>query len=267
VRSTTGRRIGERRAARVPADPPQLPRRARRHAARLTFFERVEPPTEQAEDRDTARVVARIQAGDREAFGIIYKRYFARVYTYVRAVVPTKPDAEDVTQEVFAKLLAAMPRYERREQPFRAWLFTVVRNATVDHLEREGRMEPMEPEELDAIREATSTDEAPEPQELTALNWITDQDLMIFVERLPLAQRQVLVLRFLFGMKTAEIARTLGRSRTSVSTLQYRALEFLEERLTAIGRSPASNERGTNKMKAWGTPANVIRSRRFALWD
>jgi RNA polymerase sigma-70 factor, ECF subfamily len=216
---------------------------------------------EQAEDADTALLVARAQKGDRDAFAAIYERFFGRVYSNMRALLHDQHEAEDGASDVWLKAMEALPRYEQREQPFRAWLFTIVRNTGLDRIAAKARTEPFDPAELDSRREA------PDPESgLNALERIKDKELLLFIDRLPTAQRQVLALRFLLNLRPAEIAKVLGRTRTDVSTLQYRALRFLEKRLDAIGRSPTSSG-GDDlaPMRRWGTPANVTRSRRFAL--
>jgi RNA polymerase sigma-70 factor (ECF subfamily) len=95
------------------------------------------------------------------------------------------------------------------------------------------------------------------------LGWITDRDLLLFVERLPEAQRQVLVLRYMLDLTTAEIAQVLGRTSADVRSLHHRGLTFLRARLAALGRAPEAG-RGI-KMRAWPRPAPVIRRRRFVL--
>jgi RNA polymerase sigma-70 factor (ECF subfamily) len=225
----------------------------------ITFCERLEVDAEQHEDIEAARLVTRFQAGDQEAVAAIYSCYFDRVYGYMKVLFNDPHEAENATSDVFAKVIEALPRYERRKQPFRAWLFVVARNTGLDRLRVANRVEPMDPAEINDRRELTA---APESG-LSAVDWISDGDLLVFIERLPLAQRQVLALRYLLDLRVSEIAEVLGRSRTDVSTLQYRALKFLEQRLRAVGRAP--RQRGLSRMRRWGTPATVARSRRFAL--
>lgn len=262
VRSETGRRIAERRSTLLPTKAsPMLPRRARRFAARITFFERLEPPSSEAEDLDTARLVTRFQAGEQAAFVALYTRYFDRVYGYLRHALADAHEAEDVTQHVFTQLFESMHAYERRRQPFRAWLFIVVRNAAVDHLRRHRALSVEDVDEVNRRRERLEPGEA----ELEALNWISDRDLLIFLGRLPAAQRQVLMLRFMVGLGTGDIARVLDRSDDDVRMLQHRALRFLRARLNAIGRGPRSAEGHRSRSRRRRPQLTVVRSRRFAL--
>ena len=237
IRNLEGRRIGERRAAVVPVTVPRLPRKARLYADRLWFVERLVPSEKHSEDVDTARLVTRLQAGDKEIFGDLYLRYFDRVYCYLRVGLQDTHEAEDLAQQVFISALEALPSYERRVQPFRSWLFTIARNRLLDHLRTYRRVEPEDPGEIDRRRGAYS-----EEASVRALQWMSDSEVLLFVERLPPAQRQVVVLRYMMDFTTAEIAEVLDRSPEAIRQIQHRALAYLQERLSAIGREPMSKK-------------------------
>jgi RNA polymerase sigma-70 factor (ECF subfamily) len=261
VRSAEGRRVGERRAANVSVAPPrELPRRLRAYADRVAYVERAAASSERDEDVEVARAVNRIQAGDRQGFAELYLLYFDRVYEYLRALVRDHHEAEDLAQQTFLESYSAIGRYERRDTPFRAWLFTIARNRALDHLRRHSRVE------LDANgtpERHLEREQSREVVRLESLAWISDRELMMFVDRLPIAQRQVIVLRFMLEMTHAEIAGVLGRSATDVRTLQHRGLRFLEQRLIAIGREPLAGRRG--RMRIYRRQAPVLRMRRFSL--
>jgi RNA polymerase sigma-70 factor (ECF subfamily) len=261
VHNRDGRRVGERRAALVPSDSGlPLPRKARPFADRLAWVERLEPGAEKMADLDSARLVIQFQSGDENAFGALYLRYFDRVFSYLQVVFRDDPhEAEDLTQQVFIRVLEALPRYERRAQPFRAWLFRIVRNLAITHLERRGRSEVVEPQALARRQERADNGEP----ELPALDWLTDRELVMFVERLPLPQRQVLILRYMLELTTSEIARVLDRRAADVRTLESRALRFLEQRLTAVGRAPRYDRRIEWRRRVSRLP--VVRQRRYAL--
>jgi RNA polymerase sigma-70 factor (ECF subfamily) len=84
-----------------------------------------------------SRAVKRAQEGDREALAFLYARYADNVYGYVRSIVRDSHGAEDVTQQVFAKLIHVIDKYEEREVPFLAWALRVARDLAVDHVRRQ----------------------------------------------------------------------------------------------------------------------------------
>jgi RNA polymerase sigma-70 factor, ECF subfamily len=237
IRSWTGRRCGERRAALVPVRGRRLalPRSVQRLADRVTFVERVETSEHAREDVEAARVVTRVQSGDMESFADLYTRYFGRVWGYMRLALRTADEAEDATQHVFLSVLEALPKYERRTQPFRAWLFRIARNHAVDRLRERGRLDVEDPGKLELLAEPGDGGVGGACRDLGTLEWLSDDDMLVFIERLPLAQRQVLVLRYMLDLSTAEIAEVLDRSQASIRQLQSRALRRLESQLGALG--------------------------------
>ena len=260
IRARTGRRVADRRAALLDVALPRLPRAVHRYGEQLVFVERLVPSSQEVEDIDTARVLTRVQAGEAPAFGEIYLRYFDRVYGYLVVVLNDPDRAEEAAQQVFVKALEALPRYERRTQPFRAWVFRIARNEALDELRRLNRFEPSESERIDRQREQEDAELEP----LESLDWISDRELVLFVERLPLAQRQALMLRFTADLSNTQIAEILGRSTADVRMLQSRALRFLRSRLVAVGRGP-TDRGGRARMRRWPREAPVLRARRWAL--
>jgi hypothetical protein len=75
----------------------------------------------------------------------------------------------------------------------------------------------------------------------------------------------VLILRYMLGLTTQETANQLDISPNNVAVLHYRSLNFLRERLTALGRAPLSDTTNREPMRAWPKPARVLRNRRFSL--
>jgi RNA polymerase sigma-70 factor (ECF subfamily) len=259
IRGVAGRRVAERRSVVVPSSIPPLPRRARAHAERLQFVERVEPSSEQLEDVDTARLVTRIQAGDDGGFSEVYLRYFDRVYSYLRVLFPRDPHtAEDVTQQAFLKVLEALPRYVRRSQPFRHWLFVIVRNTAYTELTKRTNVDIVDPAEMTRRRGAETYEDG-----LQALDWIADRELRMFIDRLPLSQQQILMLRYTLDLNSEEIGGILGMTAAQVRSQKRRAFNFLQERLVAIGRETRRGDRA--RIRSFRPQQHVLRSRRFAL--
>lgn len=262
VRNQAGRRVAERRATLIPVTAPaQFPRRAEIERDRLVFVERITLGPEHLEDADTARRIIRFQSGEQALFASLYERYFDRVYSYLRVALHDRHEAEDAAQQVFLQVMEALARYEVRDVPFRAWLFRIVRNYAINHLEKHGRVAVEDPIELDRRRELDEVDHL-EPR---LLDWLSDQDLVILVGRLPLAQRQVMMLRYMMDLSWIQIADVLGRSPAAVRQLQARALSQLRSRLAATGRESEIPTRSRMHMVRRRGLLPVVAARRRAL--
>jgi RNA polymerase sigma-70 factor (ECF subfamily) len=185
--------------------------------------------SEQLMTRRVSEAVKKAQRGDREALGFLYARYADNVYGYVRSIVHDPHEAEDVTQQVFAKLIRVIGKYEERDVPFFAWVLRVARNLAVDHLRRQ-RLIPVEEVR---ISEAGGAESA-RSQQIT--------DLREALAELPKDQREVLVLRHLLGLSPTEIATRTGRSEGSIHGLHHRGRRALQAELTSRGAAPATVE-------------------------
>ncbi|MDX6633790.1 MAG: hypothetical protein QOG09_1454 [Solirubrobacterales bacterium] len=209
-------------------------------------------------DVDT-QLAAQAKDGDSSAFGQLYTRNFDSVYAYLRVAVSDAQEAEDATQQVFTKVLESLPAYEDQGRPFQAWLFRIARNQAIDYGRRSGRVEPEEPQLIEQ-RSKQSTDD------LRALQWTSDDELMMLVKRLPDGQRQVIFLRYVLDLTTADIAEVLDRKPEAIRQLQSRALRFLEQRLVALGREPyGSPARRRLSMRAQGRRGALRPAHGFSL--
>src|SRR6516225_5798176 len=88
-------------------------------------------------DRQIMNAVLRAQAGDADAIRVLYLRYKDNVYGYVLSFVRDQHEAEDITQQVFLKLMSVLDKYRPREVPFTSWLLRVARNVALDSLRRQ----------------------------------------------------------------------------------------------------------------------------------
>ncbi len=174
-----------------------------------------------------SQAVRRAQAGDREAIGFLYARYADNIYGYVRSIVHDPHEAEDVTQQAFAKLIHVIDKYEERDVPFFAWILRVARNLAVDHLRRQ-RLIPVE----DVRATEPTVGDPGRSQTLT--------DLREALSGLPKDQREVLVLRHFAGLSPTEIAERTGRSEGSIHGLHHRGRRALRAELTGRGLAPAT---------------------------
>ena len=218
---------------------PVFGRRERSTAASVVVLDRDRSLVEAAR-RDPAR------------FDALYRKYLAQVYSYALYELGDHHAAEDATERVFLRALAAMPRFREQARPedgpevstFRVWLFRIARN-TVANERRARRRRPSTSLEAalgaglaiadaaDVEGDAVTRDEA--GQALRAMRALPDD------------RRRALTLRFVEEMSTAEIAGVLGRSEGAVRVLIHRALGAVARELgrERDGRPPADEDTQT----------------------
>jgi RNA polymerase sigma-70 factor, ECF subfamily len=184
-----------------------------------------------ASNRAVNEAVACAQKGDREALRFLYVHYADHVFGYVLSIVRDHFEAEDVTQQVFAKLMTALAKYEPREVPFSAWILRVARNVAVDHM-RQRR--PVPCEEVRQLDVRNADDETSRHRALS---------LREALASLPEDQRQVVVMRHLVGLTPGEIAGRLGRSEPSIHGLHHRGRGALRTALSGMDCGPTIGQK------------------------
>jgi len=180
-----------------------------------------------------------------ESFDELVLRYQHRIYGFVLQSVSNRVDASEVTQDVFLRAFTGLSRFNP-EKSFSAWLFAIARNRTIDHY-RSRKVVPDEP--------ATESPDYDDPSELLARR--EDQSLLWARARqlLPDLQFQSLWLRYVEDMEVSEIATVLGKTKTHVKVLLFRARRMLaaemlpgsvagQARLPIAGQRPQALETG-----------------------
>ena len=169
------------------------------------------------------RAVARAKEGDVSALHFLYVRFADDVCSYVRGIVRDPHEAEDVTQNVFAKLMTAIQRYEERDVPFAAWIITVARNLALDHV-RARRQIPVE--------EVRTSDEGHEQTGFERSQCL--REALAGAPRRAARGARPAPHR---GLSPREIADRLGKSEGSIHGLHHRGRGALQGR-AARARTP-----------------------------
>ena len=157
-------------------------------------------------------IVARAARGDADAFSKLYEDNFDRVYRYLYVRLGNEAESEDLTQEVFAKVLEVIGSFQWRDVPFASWLFRIAHNKMIDHIRREKRVERDDSEEM-----VLSLDDS-DPADMAEHN-LQLEKVRHNISRLSPAQREVIWLRFGAGLSTTEVANALGKSTGTVKAL------------------------------------------------
>ncbi|MFN0071191.1 MAG: sigma-70 family RNA polymerase sigma factor [Chloroflexota bacterium] len=169
-------------------------------------------------------VVQRAKDGDSTAFAELYEAHAPRLYRYFLPRVSGQPQiAEDLTEEVFVRVLERFNQYEDRGLPFGAWLFRIAHNLLIDSRRRAPKQPLVNIDECDDIDS---------PSALGSLDQALDQhELAQAMQRLTAEQQRVIQLRFLDGLTIADTANLMIKTEESVKKLQARALHAMRRML------------------------------------
>jgi RNA polymerase sigma-70 factor (ECF subfamily) len=163
---------------------------------------------------------------DPKSIASLHEQYLQAVFTYVSARVPDRTEAEDITAEVFAAALSALPKF-RGDSGHYAWLLGIAHRKIVDaHRRRRRRPELLDVElsheERGAIGLLLSADIGDLPEE--AVQHAEAQQVMRkLIAELPEPQREALLLQVVHELSIREIAQVMGRSEAAANSLLQRA--------------------------------------------
>jgi RNA polymerase sigma-70 factor (ECF subfamily) len=167
-------------------------------------------------------LVARAQRGDPQALGALYDDHHQALFRYFWSKVGSRELAEDLTADVFMRMLTALPRYHDTGAPFRAWLYGIARHRLVDHYRKQGQRDFVGLEHAEIVDESGPND----PLMLTE-HRLSMEHLQQALTRLSEPQREVVTLRFLSGLSLHEVAQVVNKSEQAVKALQHRGLAAL----------------------------------------
>jgi RNA polymerase sigma-70 factor, ECF subfamily len=171
--------------------------------------------------RPDERLLIEAAQRDPARFAELYDDNFDRVYAYVSRRVQNRPDAEDLTSEVFHQALAKLAQYEWRDVPFAAWLYRIAANAIADRWQSLARETGSSAAEVPSIEIDEGEIEKTERRAQLYRN----------VAKLPADQRRVIEMRFIEEKSIADVAHELKRSAGAIKQLQFRAYRKLLEQL------------------------------------
>jgi RNA polymerase sigma-70 factor (ECF subfamily) len=156
-------------------------------------------------------------------FGTLYQQQLPRIYRYLRARSSSDDEAADLTQQVFLNALAALPTYEVRGSPIEAWLFRIARNVAVDASRRNRSIVSFELlPNVDSLADTYDL-------EATVIHSESLEKIASWISKLDETQRELLLLRFVAGLKTKEIAAIVGKREGAVRKQLQRNLRRLKE--------------------------------------
>ena len=185
-------------------------------------------------------LLAAFRQGQREAFGVLVRRYEGELYGYLRRYLGDAELADDVFQNTFLQVFTKIRQYELG-RPVRPWLYTIATNQAIDALRRASRHQALS---LDQEREELRGADMPQllgfletrgPSPLEHVQGEERRQLVrAGVERLPAFLRQVVILAYYQGLPYKDIADVMGIPVGTVKSRLHAALMRLQEAWSAL---------------------------------
>jgi RNA polymerase sigma-70 factor (ECF subfamily) len=175
---------------------------------------------------DEAQLIRLAQQGDVAACTELYDRHYDAVYRYCYCRVSDVGLAQDLTSEVFVRMVDKLDTFKVRGRPLLAWLYTIARNLITDVHRRNGKVMHLP---LDSASLLVASDQG-DPI-LSVERRIQAECLAAALRHLTEEQRQVILLKFMEDYRNCHVARILNKSEGAVKSLQHRALSALRRAL------------------------------------
>lgn len=168
---------------------------------------------------DISILVNKVQNGDKEAFGEIYKLYLGKIYRFIYFSLYDRQLAEDLTQETFLKAWRAIGSFSSDRGTFQAFLFAIARNLTVDHWRKKKDIS------LEAIPEIIS----PESVEEKFFRKEESQRVANALKILDDFEKQIIILRYFEELSFSEIAGVVDQNEGALRVRIHRILKKLKK--------------------------------------
>lgn len=166
-------------------------------------------------------IMNKVKDGSVQMLAILFERHHVKLYNYFLRLTRNNNNSEDLSQEVFFRILKYRTTY-RRESKFTTWMYKIGRNVHIDHLKKQKEELPLD----DVWAEETAP--GPRPDQKTE----TEQETVFLhkaLSLLPPAKKEILVLSRFQEMKYSDISNVLGCSLASVKTQVHRAVKDLRK--------------------------------------
>jgi RNA polymerase sigma-70 factor (ECF subfamily) len=204
-----------------------------------------------------SRQLDQARRGEAEALSALYRQFLPGVFGYIATRVPDRATAEDLTSEVFMKMVEGIGQLRAGDEAaFAAWLFQVARITVAGYYRKRERLpaqvsldqENQEDTTPDGAETLVSIYLGMDPAEVveTRDEWHT---VVKAINALTEEQRQVLVGRLIMGYDVETVARMIGKKANAVKSLQFRALHSLHR---LLGKPGLAEQTTTITTRQWG---------------
>lgn len=171
-----------------------------------------------------ATLLAQARSFDLDALTQIHQDYYPAILRYITYRVNDNDTAEDLTSEVFTRLMVALTGKNTPQHTLRGWLYGVASRVVSDYFRQHYRL-PRRVELTETIAQVTA-----DPSDVVATH-LVEEKLSQAIAELTEEQQNVITLRFAYGMPIQEVSHKMGKSEGAVKQLQARAIANLSRKM------------------------------------
>lgn len=186
------------------------------------------------DERKDEDIMLQFLAGDKEAVSMIFDRYRNPILNFCLRILGNRADAEDVVGTVFLNLFTQKYTYSPGPAKFSTWLFTIARNSCMDRIRKKKRFISLWFTKEDGTTEAWDVEDSRDLSREELAKKDTQTQVRLAITKLPLEQREALVLREYHAQSYEEIAKILDCSLEKVKILIFRGREQLRQELSSL---------------------------------
>jgi RNA polymerase sigma-70 factor, ECF subfamily len=184
------------------------------------------------QDADLSVALRAAQAGDEQAFRLLFREVQPRLLRYLRAIVAD--DAEDVASEAWLQIARDIRSFSGDFDSFRGWAATIARHRALDHL-RSRQRRPASAVPVEALADRPADEDTAE----RALAAVSADAAVALIASLPRDQAEAVLLRVVMGLDAEAAGHVLGKRAGAVRTAAYRGLKRLARHFEETGASTA----------------------------
>lgn len=158
-------------------------------------------------------------------FTYIFATYYKRIYNYIYYRINSHHSAEDLTSQIFEKVMRRIDTYDKKKAPFEVWLFVIAKNVVNDYFRELKKNKFFS---IDSIKELKSSKKSPEDITVTEE---TNEQLLKALKSLDMRERNIIALKFGANFKNVEVAEILNLTESNVGVILYRLMKKLKKEL------------------------------------
>ena len=175
------------------------------------------------------KILQQERADSQQALIDYFHTYYQRVYNYIYYRVQGKYTAEDLTSQVFEKLMESLGKYDQSRSPFEVWLFAVARNVVNDHYRKLKRQQFFS---LEVVKGLTAKEGSAED---VVVQGDTHRELMDALNTLSPREQHLIALKYGADLGNNEIAPLMNLTESHVGVILHRAMGKLKKAMERMG--------------------------------